>query len=871
MINPFESGPVQNPRHFIGRREACESAKRILQDGKRSPHRMRNILISGQEGTGKSSLMRYITWLAEKEKYYVFSGIAREFKNAPSPIISYLHFFMHQLLKKAQLDNLFDKTPNFALYLAALQRLPLSGDQLLGLHLLDFPSWYYGYTQTPNAGSVPLPPWSHDLRIILETAEKKRGIPGCVFALDDVEALNDGDTRIFLDAVRSTFDALEECRVMFILTGDANLRRLVQQQRGMSANFLDAQTRPWSFEEVSAYVRRPELEAQKLRATDERIRELLDITEGSPTALAFLCYCIFEACLAHNQESFEPSEAVIEQVCDYIEGVSDLDVIERIKRLTRRDLIDLAQLAPFDKWTIEEIARFRDFNAHPSNDPSDLVAQEQHLQSIRDLYVQQGLFKNDIRVSVAGSSLERAYLRFRARGMDVNWAEQFRGRIPWYEEWAEQAVEAQIVKISGSLNFPLRKWIMWHIPAQEGPESLEQKIKDWLQGIKEGIAPSTTVDERLQFRLVEEAPGKFIYKLDRVESPLLELDSPQQQVAVDFIGLQFALDNGTETIIQLYQMPSNSPASITPILAALTPTTSLLGLRLLEHWSGHFELPHLEEVIELARSKANMPLISECIYTCVSLGRRYFERGEVDAARKWFSIAATTPEEHIRPNLVATARNGYGFVSIGFKQWDLARNELSEALKRYSHDNMIANRAMTTYDIAYIDVMQERSFDAERRCREALEDPNSDARCAFLWVKLCDIDNLPPMEYWDADLARRPVIAAATYCTLAAMYAHRKKWRDAEQALAKADELDGDHYMVLRAWGRYYLRRGRPTEALEMFERARVAYADFIEKLGLESLGEVPGGQPIPVSPAIYDELEFTRELEKQLRKNGGR
>lgn len=850
-LNPYETNPVGRSAHFIGRRRESAVTEKMLREGvQQGTNRLRYMLITGEEGTGKTSLLLHMGRLAAEKDYIFIYANARMFRTVEHPMVSYLAFYLTELMRHVQ-QRIQSDIPNFSVYLAALQGLPLDQAQLLSLTTLQFPSHYYGYIRNANVGVSHVTPWYQDVQRILDLAGDRANVHGCIFALDDTDTLRSTDVSALLDLIQAVYESPTERRVAFAIAGDPSLRTQVQQQRGAAPIFHDFQLQPWSLDEAAEYVRRPELQDLGIRVTDGRIRELLEDTEGSPSLLANLCSRIYEACLTSDNKSFEANETILEQVCEDIGAVSDQNAIQQIGNLSRHDLHELGELMPYSGWTIEQIARYHAIKARAGGQKPDIMGKQQQLRLLRDSYVRQGILKPDSQITVAGTGLERAFTRLRARKAGVAWDV---GYLPRYSEWIEGAVRSYLVAVSERANFPFRPWASWRVPAKSSPTPLGVRITEWVRGFADGTYQPSS-DSGGQLRLVEDDQGRLAFKLVARETPLMDLTSTQLQIGVDLFGLQFSIGGGGEgtagdKIIEVYKLPSNSVTGITPILTAFDDIAALVDLQSTEHWTGRFELPNLREVVVAATRAENKPLLLECLYTCIRLGRVTFSRGELQAALEWRRLAASMPSDLVPTDELANAHNALAFVSLALRDWEFAKREFRIALDMYSSDVTRSNRAMTSYDIAYAEAKQGMSDQAIATCEASLKLSNNDTRCTSLFVKLVDIDDLPLDHYWDGELSREPNVSASIYCTLGAVHAQRRKWPAAEEALGEARKLDGRHYMVLRAWGHYYLKRGRFEDAERAFLEARDSYQALVNI----------SGQPTPAMPAILDEIAFAHD-----------
>lgn len=860
MRNPFDTGPVEDAERFFGRASERAFIDHIVDAGRHPPHSLRNVLVIGDPGTGKTSMLHYATGSGRGQGYYVVTAKADDFTTEIRPLYSYLHFTIVELLSLAQRDDLFAQIPGFYnTYAGALQSLPgIDPAQLIRIGTLRFPAWYYGYAnrlQSTAGGASPLPAWRNDIKAILEEADNRRKVPGCIFLLDDVDGWTKSEVEGLIDAIRGVADELHGCRAMFVVAGGQPVRRTSGQHGGVFAKVIEV--RPWNRSEVQGYLRRPEVEALGHVVTDERADEFITISGGSPRTLAVLAAQVYESCANGRQRVFAPTPQSIEETWHIIDPSGQPAAMDLATTLKPVELVMLADIAPFVGWTIEEIARYHTFvgdaESGVMDSRGDFERRKQELRRTRDSYVRSGLLLDAPTIEMSGGPLVSHYLRYKARSYGVAWAEQYPQGVPTYGEWVHEALERQTSKLA---TFPVRHVMSWiaHTPAST--DSLEDQVAAWARQIWDGTALLTTVEHAT--RVVEQPTGDRLYTLAAAPHSLDFLASPNQTVKVNMLAIQYAIKGHGHATAQLYQVigaaPTHMDDAMTALLEALKPTTAMLDVEMRDHWYGSVDLPGLEQLVHIAEQMRNDALIRQCLADVLALGRSSFWKGRIDESRQWFKLAAGMSETLIPSAELAIAHNNYGFVSMAFKEWDLAKLELLRALESYSSDTTTSNRAQTLQDLAFVELQRRDLDSAEHFCQDALAAPNCRIRTGFLWVKLCDVPSLKSQteDYWDAELARRPRIDAATYCTLAAIRAMREDWGEAERWLEQAQSVDGQHYMVLRAVGRFYLARDHRTDALELFRKAREAYIELMEQLYAQE------GQTARESRAILDEIELT-------------
>lgn len=853
--NPFSTLEVTDQEHFIGRQREISVIERVLSEGKAAPHPLRNLVITGSKGTGKSSLLNRLQLIAEQDHYLCITRSIAKYKLAPAPLVDYLQDSFQVLLDYAISQRLLDDDPAANLYRKAMRRLTLTEAEMLTLSngRLIFPSWYYSHSSNGGQAANPVTPWCSDVTLLLDGAEASQHMSGCVFGLDNIDEFESADLRLLIDAIQAIYEHFHRARVMFAVAGAENLVRTIQQfHRGDL--FFEMALRPWTDDEIAEYVRRPALHARKVRIPDERLTELQVISEGNPRILAHLCSRIYAAYLAGEHSAFEASDDIIEHVIEDLGGIGDRKFIDLIRYLRKSELEDLAKIAPYNTWTVGQVARFSAFQMLMNGVQSDLIDQERRLQSIRDAFVQRGVLKNESRIVVNGTNLERAYLRFRAKRYNIPWLPAMQERESSYSVAVEQAVQAVLISASRRLFFPIHKWARWQMGETGLPEGLSSQLEKWVRELSEGtVQPS--IDYRHQLRLMEDTSGHYVFALNDLDSPLLDLVSTLPTVQVSLLGIRFRVTEQDPYIIQLYRAPNDSQESVNSIVQEISSTISLLDLKNFESAIASYELRRLEDVIDGAYRNSNADLSTECLFACIALGRQTFARKELEDSIRWFTVGASLSTELVPTTELAHAHNGLAFVSIAKQDWRLARDQFEIALKTYSRDSALANRAMTIYDIAYVEA-EEKNYGASiGRSQEALRDPNSDEECGFLWVKLCTVNGLE-LRGWDAELARRPIIKAAVYCTMAAVYDEIGDRESCERALQSAKEASPQHYTVLRAWGRYLMRIEKPQEAARYFEQAIAAYEGLRKQLS--RTGQEPG---IATLTAIQDELDFSRNM----------
>jgi hypothetical protein len=179
-----------------------------------------------------------------------------------------------------------------------------------------------------------------------------------------------------------------------------------------------------------------------------------------------------------------------------------------------------------------------------------------------------------------------------------------------------------------------------------------------------------------------------------------------------------------------------------------------------------------------------------------------------------------------------------------------------------AYDNSLLSRAMINHDLSYLAALEGQSDRAIALCEQASPERATESIISTLgYVKLADVPQVMEFQHthFDNEFARWMLLAASIACTRAA--AHMQQGRNgraaADSALTAAERLQGDHYMVLRARGRFHLKYGDPDLARTTFEAAKNSW----NLLHHSRAAVQPGEDAMARSDIIDREIEIATSM----------
>lgn len=368
--NPFRPGAGQRPIYLAGRTKEQDNFRKLLDQ---APV-MRNVILTGLRGVGKTVLLENLKPLAQQKKW-LWTGndlsesaslteerIAQRIVTDLSVLLGPI--FVHS---QEQLQLGFERENKE-------ERVPLSFENLWGI-----------YRNTPGLTDDKLKAVFREVRTLLTGT----GMRGIVFAYDEAQNLADhaSDKEYPLSLILDVFASLQrehtDVSFLLVLTGLPTLFPKLNEARTYTERMFEVMhLSRLTDEESRLAIEKPiEMTESPLRFSKNTINQIIQMSGGYPYFIQYICKEVFDAWIGRVTDGEAPSVPASE-----ITRKLDQDFFSpRWERATERQqqfMQVIAQLETSDtEFTAQEIVLKSKQTLEKGFSPSHAV---QMLQNLAD-------------------------------------------------------------------------------------------------------------------------------------------------------------------------------------------------------------------------------------------------------------------------------------------------------------------------------------------------------------------------------------------------------------------------------------------------------------------------------------------------------
>jgi tetratricopeptide (TPR) repeat protein len=414
LKNPYDfRRPVTQPELLIGRQEELVEIRRHLS-GSRPAH----VALIGERAAGKTSLLNAIERQASELKL-IPVRLDLDDSVVASPFTFFKAVFEAAVERLAQEGILEATSPRYQTWHRQVYGGQLDvafADQLL----------VYGMVAASALQGMVHPDISPTLlRADCETIASiavSSGRKGILLLIDEGDLI--GENSVLIEKLRNLLQATD--RWMLVAAGTkAMFSSLSEVFSPIPRQFIRFPVRPFrQFDQVWQAIEGPlramgSKTAEEFRVSFEAARDIWVVTQGRPYEINLVCYNIWEAMQAQEQERFELSTAVLDKVLDELSEIGRQMALQEVAAIRRLDLEDFEtaiQVVPYGELTTDQLTLNRLF-------PSDFTEEEFKRESenvraaVEDLRVLGILDVEQDRFRLRGDAFVEIYFKYAAASL----------------------------------------------------------------------------------------------------------------------------------------------------------------------------------------------------------------------------------------------------------------------------------------------------------------------------------------------------------------------------------------------------------------------------------------------------------------------
>lgn len=666
--NPYDfRSAVRHRASLAGRDDELTKIDEFLREA--ASGRPAHISLFGEEGIGKSSLLNAVVDLARARGFLAVKLALTE------PIVqTELDFYkaLYESALQALVDEkrLAEDDPTLRAWIVqtctgdlphSIEREPFELALLIAARIKG---------RMPSA--VPTALVKRDLERMLSLGTEK--LHGLVLCLDSAELLS--DNRDLGPSLLQLADATALLTIVTAAEGAGSLqaaapRAWAQIEVGPFATngkVLDAVTKPLQLVDDFLGTDHPSLAA---------VVDIATLTAGSPYEINLVCHFIWDAIQQGEQENFELSPAVIQQVTSELEqkgrhqASREIQIFSRLPPSTY-DL--LVEFAPYEALTVRQLAlmrlMFEDYG------PAEMNAAEAVVRgSLKQLEDREVIRIERDRFEVKGGPDARLYLKYGAHrhtGHKLRYGDR-------YPDAVTKQVAAQVGRAVAGGAYDEAKIFDGSWPQELGGRG----VGKWLDQMGEAVTTNNIV------ALSDELGSRL---------------SPEQVLRygeVDFIliGLQLQIDLHDVEHIQLI---ANTNRYSLPEIKGVVERWVENHEELLRKYDARVDKWRCETIFAdvLRASMAYWHLFFAC-----TVSYTIYREGALGAADDMLASALGTadklvgndPVEPLLREQMASAMLRRGFMAATRREWEVALQHLNESRTMRSAEDWVL-----AYDAAYI-------------------------------------------------------------------------------------------------------------------------------------------------------------------------
>ncbi len=296
MKNPFRPGAGQVPVFLAGRTKETDEFKKVL--GQQPV--LKNLIISGLRGVGKTVLLESFKPLASREKWLWVSNDMSESasiseEKIATRIIADLSVRVSPLISKST----FVTPPGF------------TRQHEIRNTAINFEDLWLIYQGTPGLTSDKLKAVIQNVRLALKGSD----VSGIIFAYDEAQNMSDNAEQnqfplsLILDVFSALQRDLENIPIILVLTGLPTLFPRLNEARTYTERMFDViMLGSLSKGHSKAAIKKPiEISKSELTFADETVDDIVNMAGGYPYFLQYICKEVYDAWIGKIENSQQPS------------------------------------------------------------------------------------------------------------------------------------------------------------------------------------------------------------------------------------------------------------------------------------------------------------------------------------------------------------------------------------------------------------------------------------------------------------------------------------------------------------------------------------------------------------------------------------